>query len=87
MTLNPDESALLKRYAEEGGADPELMEILRLAYLNLQRRSRELVLNPVLCERLHDYVRGTLNREGEALARAIFGRALDETVQQFALRS
>ena len=82
MTLNPDECALLKQYAERGGTDSELMDILRLAYLNLRGRTRELLMTSILFERLHNYVRGTLNREGEALARKIFGRALDETLAQ-----
>jgi len=74
---------MLKHYAELGGTDTELMEILRLAYVNLKIRSRDIMLSPVLCERLHNYVRGTLNRQGEALARTIFGRALNETSEPF----
>jgi len=79
MKLNADESALLKQYAETGGADAELVEILRLAYLNLNKASQDLMLSPILCHRLHEYVRGTVNRQDEMLARMIFGRALRET--------
>jgi len=32
MTLAKNENSLLKQYAETGGADSELMEILRIAY-------------------------------------------------------
>ena len=81
MTLSPTEAALLKLYAEMGGTDAELMGILRLAYANLKMRSRAIMLSPVLCERLQNYVRGTLNREGEALARRIFGRSLNEVLE------
>lgn len=78
LQLNSTEAALLRHYAENGGADCELMEILCSAYLNYRGRSRELAMTSLLRERILSYERGTLNKEGGSLAREIFGRVLDE---------